>query len=542
MASYKPTFIPKDSELDLTVGANAKFRPVNQKATNTIKDRYDKLKTKRDMFLDRARRFSRYTIPNLYPESGTENGDGTNTTGWQSFGAECVISLQNKLVMTLFPPHSTFARLELTKKAKEILKEEDISSIEQGGALVEVEKEALLEHERIAGRVALGDAARHLMVGGSSCLYVPETGSMINYPLTQYVNRLDKSGNLLELIIEETKSVDVLPPAIRAIALAKLKMKPKTNNREDEVEIYTSCKLQDGFFLIEEEVLGEKVGTSYRVKKENLPFIPLCWQRNYGEDYGRSLVEMHSGDFHVVQVLSEAIAKGMILMSDVKYLVKAGAITDIDHLIDSDTGEFIYGNIDDIGVLQLDKFADFSQVAATLDRYERRLGRAFMLGAAVQRNAERVTTVEIRRDALEMEQSLGGIYSLLATKLQRPYFKLLLKRIGFDVEENLIDTVLLTGIEALSKMTDADKFFQWTESMAQAAALPEPIQRRIKWGDFSQHTANQLSLQLPFIMTEKEFADMQAKEQAAQQQAMMMQGAVDALPQMAQAAMKQQGA
>lgn len=541
MASYKPELVSKDEVLDLTEGNRMKLKPSSQKKTGAVKKRFEKLKVKRDSYLERARRFARYTVPHLYPEEGTENGDGTNTTGWQSFGADCAISLQNQLVMTLFPPHSSFARLELTRKAKQLLKEEDISAIEQEGSLVAVEKEALLEHERISGRVALGEAMLHLMVGGSTCLYVPKEGAAINYPLTRYVNRFDKSGQLLELIIEESKDIDTLPPAVQAIARAKMKHDPQAPYKDDEVEIYTRCYRKDGFFHIEEEVLGERVGNTYRVHPDNLPFIPLHWKRNYGEDYGRSLVEMHAGDFHVVQVLSEAIAKGMILMSDIKYLIKPGSVTDIDHLIESDTGEFVYGNIDDIGVLQLEKYADFTPIATVLDKYERRLGRSFMLGSAVQRDAERVTAVEIRRDALEMEKSLGGIYSLLSAKLQRPYFKLLLQRVDFDLGDELVETVLLTGIEALSKMTDADKQFQWAEAMGLAATLPEPIQARMKWGDYSLHVANQLSLELPFIMTEDEYAKEQAKQAAAQQQAMMAQGMADAIPQMAQSVMNKQG-
>ncbi len=256
----------------------------------------------------------------------------------------------------------------------------------------------------------------------------------------------------------------------------------------------------------------------------------LRWKTNYGEDYGRSLVEQHAGDFHVIQLLSESIAKGMILMSDVKYLVRAGSTTDVDHLIESPTGEFVYGNIDDIGVLQLEKYADFTPIANVLDKYERRVGQAFMLGT--QRDAERVTAYEVRKDALQMENSLGGAYTLLALTLQRPYFRLLLNRINFTLPEQLINTVMTTGIEALSKMGDADKFLQWTEHMMAAAQLPENVQARMKWGDFANFTANQLSLELPFVMTEEEYQEQQQANQQAQQQQAMQEAAVKAAPQM----------
>lgn len=535
MPNDRPVIIPKQEFVDLT--NRMRLKPQSkQQEQNTIEKRYEKLAVKRQPFLERARRFSRYTIPNLYPELNSgqgDYGDGSNTTGWQSFGAEAVNSLTNNLVMTLFPPHSSFARLDLSPEAKQVLTEEDVKVIEHEASLVNAEKEAMLEHERLAGRVGLGEATEHLLVGGTACLAVPTTddSTLINYPLTQFVNRRDKSGNLLELIIMEEKSIDTFDEEIQAIIKAKLRTSGKHKKNSDDVKLYTRCLYKHGMYHIEQEVVGEKVGRPYRVKPENLPFIVLRWKSNYGEDYGRSLVEQFAGDFHVIQVLSEAIAKGMILMADVKYLVRPGSVTDIDHLIESPTGEFVYGNIDDIGVLQLEKYADFTPIADVLDKYERRVGRAFLLGSQVQRNAERVTAYEIRRDALEMERSLGGAYSLLATTLQRPYFRLLLQRIGFDLPANLVNTVLLTGIEALSKMSDADKFMQWSEQMATAAnSLPPQLAERMKWGDFALHTANQLSYQLPFMMTEEEYQEYMANKAKAQQAEIMNQGVANAIP------------
>ncbi|ARB11251.1 head-tail adaptor [Marinomonas phage CB5A] len=534
---YKPEVIQSEPYLDLTKDSKVhKRRPKDDK---TIENRYKKLSAKREPFLERARAFSNYTIPNLYPLSfeGDNQGDGTEQTGWQSIGAQCVSNLTNKLVMTLFPPHSTFARLEITPEAKKVLREEDINEIEQSKSLVNVEKEAMLEHERIAGRVAIGEAAKHLLVGGTTCLYMPKEGNLINYPMTRFVNRRDKSGKLLELITEEEKALDTFDEETQAV----LKRSPMYDpSKDSNVRLYTKVSLKKGMYFIEQEAYGVQIGKSYRVTEENNPFLVLRWESNYGEDYGRSLVEQFAGDFHAVQFLSEAIAKGMILMADIKYLVKAGATTDVDHLINSPTGEFVTGNLDDIGVLQLEKYADFTPIASVLDKYERRVGSAFLLGRAVQRDAERVTQAEIRRDAIEMEQSLGGAYSLLANTLQRPYFRLLLNRINFELPERLVSTVLLTGIEALSKLSDADKYEQWSIAMQQGAALPEPIQAYVKWRDFATYHANQLSYDLPFLMTEEEYGEkMKAMKEQQQQQAIQEAG-VKAAPQMAGAIMKQE--
>lgn len=530
---YNPEVIKREGVLDLTSKGN---RPIPTKESNkTFRARYDRLKTDRQPFLERARRFSSYTVPNLYPlDTGQRNyGDGADTTGWQSFGSQAVNSVVNELVMTLFPPHTPFARLELTPEAKRILTEEDRNIIERESSLIGAQKEALLEHEKIAGRVGLGEALEHLVVGGNACLYKQPEGNLITYPLGQYVAKRDKSGELLELIIEESKAIETFEPELQSRIRNKTLQAKNNSNRKDEVNVYTSVKLVNDMYIVEQEVLDMTIGKRQRIKPDNLPFIVLRWKSNYGEDYGRSLVEQYAGDLHAIQFLSEAIAKGMILMSDVKYLVKAGATTDVDHLINSPTGEFVYGNIEDIGVLQLEKYADFTPISQVLDKYERRVGKAFMLD--IMRDAERVTAYEIRRAALNMEKQLGGAYSLLAVTLQKPYFRLLLRSINFQLPDNLVSTIILTGIEALSKMGDADKYLQWSEAMATAAGLPQPVQERMKWGDFAQHTANELSYELPFIMTEKEY---QEKVQA-DRQFMMQQQAAEAATKAAPELIKQ---
>jgi len=528
----RPEIIQKPAILDLTNKAKVKSS-IDSK--ETIEDCYTRLKAKRSSFETRAKRFSTYTIPYLYPDSDCEDSapDGSNTTGWQSFGAQAVSTAQNKITMTLFPPHSSFARLELTPEAKRTLTKGDLDVIDAQGSLTEAEKQALMEHERIAGRVALGEAIKHLLVGGNACLYVPKEGNLICYPLQRYVTSRDKSGNVLELITEESKSLHTFDKGLQSLLENQLKAAGKYQKGKN-VQLYTRAKLRDGMYIVDQEVSGIPVGKTYRISPENFPWIVLRWEANYGEHYGRSLVELHAGDFHVIQILSEAIAKGMILMADIKYLVRAGATTDVEHLISSPTGEFVTGNLDDIGVLQLEKYADFTPIASVLDKYERRVGQAFLMQSAVQRDAERVTTLEIRRDALEMEQLLAGAYSLLASTLQRPYFTLLLQRIGFDLPPKMANTVLMTGIEALGKMGEADKLQQFTEMMQLPATWPQPAVARVDWKKYMQYSANYLSYDLPFLKTEEQMQKDAEAAQAAQQNQAMQDAAVQAAPVMAQ--------
>lgn len=530
--------------IDLTLRGRANVRNSGTQKDKTIKDAYDKLKPTRNAFVERGKRFSRYTVPHLLVDfdhvGQGDYGDSMNTTGWQSFGASALTHLENRLVMTMFPPHSPFFGTELQQSTLLALKEQAGAVIKAQSLLAAAVKEAMLEHERISGRSALGQAIRHLLAIGNTCLYLPPEGDAVNYPLNRYVVKRDKSGTLLKQILLEHKALDTFPPALQ-IAIKANRKGPGGRDEDTNIELYTEIKKEGDFYLIRQEAEGLIVGEQYRVHKDRNPFITLRWEANYGEDYGRSKVELHAGDMHMIQFLSEALAKGMILMADVKYLVKPGAVTDVDHLINSPTGEYIYGNIEDVGVLQLEKYADFTPIATVLEKYEKRVGQAFMMDSQIQRNAERVTAYEIRRDSQSNEQALGGNYSLLAPTLQKRYARLLLNRVGLELSEQQMKITLMTGIEALSKMSELDRIQQFTEMVSMPAAWPEPMQQRVNWGEYATYISNQLNLTLPFMMTDEQFAEQQAAAQEQQQQAMIQEGLQKAVPTIAENLMTQNG-
>lgn len=68
----------------------------------------------------------------------------------------------------------------------------------------------------------------------------------------------------------------------------------------------------------------------------------------------------------------------------------------------------------------------YADCKMTADAIESRLSYAFMLNSAVQRSGERVTAEEIRYVANELEDTLGGIYSILSQELQLPLANTLL--------------------------------------------------------------------------------------------------------------------
>ncbi|MCZ0814423.1 portal protein, partial [Klebsiella pneumoniae] len=93
-------------------------------------------------------------------------------------------------------------------------------------------------------------------------------------------------------------------------------------------------------------------------------------------------------------------------------------ITQVRRLTAAQSGAFVPGRKQDIEFLQLEKSGDFTVAKNVSDTIEARLSYAFMLNSAVQRTGERVTAEEIRYVASELEDTLGGVYSILSQELQ----------------------------------------------------------------------------------------------------------------------------
>ena len=176
-----------------------------QKA-NTAKERYNKLLTEREHYLDRAEECSELTIPSLIkPEGFTSSSDLYNT--FQSVGARGVNNLASKLLLLLLPPNSPFFRLSIAGDAKKELQDNKEMKTDIEKSLSVIEKEVSNKIEQLALRVSVFEALKHLIVAGNVLTYLPKKGSMRVFPLSQYVIRRDASGNILEIVICEKASI-----------------------------------------------------------------------------------------------------------------------------------------------------------------------------------------------------------------------------------------------------------------------------------------------------------------------------------------------
>ena len=510
----------------------------------TIKSRYDKLDTNRLALVDRARECAKLTVPSLLPPEGYTEADDLSTP-YQSLGARAINNLASKLLLTILPPNSPFfvLKLSMDKQTQAELAARDPQYSEKLETfLSEMERSIVDFMESKSIRVSLWKALRLLVVTGNALLYFPEDSDMLKvYPINRYVVLRDGVGQILEIVSKEEVHPSTLDEAVRDAVKNEVTTSSYTA-RDENIEIYTQIRRKDkDTFEVDQEVngklLSELTGKKPKTyKKDELRWIPLRWTQADSDHYGRGQVEEYLGDFYSLEGLSQNVLESTAISSLLIWLVNPNGVTDTIDLEKADNGSFVSGNAQDIEALQSDKAQDLTVAVNTVQAISARLEQAFLLHSSVQRKGERVTAEEIRYMAQELEDALGGIYSILATELQLPLVKLIISILSkkkklpkFGDEE--LKPVITTGLEALSRGHDLNKMMQLLEI---AQALGETGLSAIDAVGFLHRGGANLGLDCKGVLKSQE---QMAQEQ---QQAQQMQMAQQMMPQITEQVMAQQ--
>ena len=482
----------------------------------TAAGRYAQLQSSRSTFDREAKESSKLTIPSLIPESTT----GTRAkikTPFQAVGARGVNSLASKLLFALLPPSTAFFKLsidslELLKQGQEGLETE----IDKGLRTIET---ALMNEIEISNdRVAMFEALKHLIVGGNVLLYLTDDGLKV-YPLSKFVCKRDAVGNVLEIITQESVSPNALSPEF----LEQIKKKENYDEKtmDSELDIYTHIKRVNDDFMWHQECKGEKIpGTDGRSKVDVSPWITLRFVRIDGEDYGRGYVEEYRGDLISLEALMQAIIEGAAASAKVLFLVNPNGITRASTLAKAPNGAIREGSAADVSVMQVNKGADFQVSFSAIQRIESRLEYAFLMARSVQRDAERVTAAEVTMMANELENSLGGIYSILTQEFQLPYLKRrmhMLVRSGKapKLPEKLVKPKIVTGVQGLGRGNDRNKLIEFISTVSQALG-PDIMRQFVNVDEAIKRLANSIGIDTANLVKTQE--EIQAEMQAMQQQ------------------------
>lgn len=171
------------------------------------------------------------------------------------------------------------------------------------------------------------------------------------------------------------------------------------------------------------------------------------------------------------------------------------------------------------------KSQDMSIAMQGLARIEARLSQAFML--ADVRDSERTTAEEVRLQAIQIENSLGAVYSILSQEFQQPYVSRKLDLLVRDgrmpaLPSELVRPVVSVGLAAVGRNNDMEKVVQFVQTIG--ATVPEAVPQFIQPGELIRRLASSLGIDtLNLVKTDEQIAAemQQAQEQAMAQQAMM---------------------
>lgn len=502
---------------------------------------YSRLETDRQPFLDRARENARYTIPAIMPPEGT-TGSTRLPTPFQSIGSHGVNTLATKLVMTLLPANGTMFRFSVTDAVvEELAQNKDMrASVEK--KLNEIERSTMDEIEGLSIRAALTEALKHLIVCGNVLLYLPKTGGLKIFKLDRYVVQRDYEGNLLRVIIKETVALDALPQSVKDL-IKEASDLPSDEERSEEksVDIYTVFKRSGTRIETFQMVKGKKIPSSMGSwPLEKTPIMPLRWNYLSDEDYGRAYVDEYIGDLTGAEALSKAIREGSAAAAKMNPMVNPVGLTRAQDIARAQNLEVIAGRKDDVTMLQFDKQADFAVAQSVLQDLVGRLTHAFMMNKSIQRDAERVTAEEIRALVSDIDDVLGGIYSLLAQDLQRPLVLRVLDRMERQKKIPRISDLkgpdgkpvaspkVITGIEALGRGHDYNKYMTFARDVL--VPLKEELREDFNAMDFAQRAGTSLSIDTDgMFFTAEQKAQRKQERMQEQQGAMTQQMMMDAV-------------
>lgn len=491
-------------------------------------DRFEAGQSTRDIYLDRARTAASLTLPYLLPESNDpgSHASDSHTLPWEGIGARGVLNLASRLLLALLPPTELFFRLTLDEaqvQAAGGIPPEQRIELEQ--ALVVLEQRILRGIEASGDRVVVHEMLLHLLVVGNVLAYLGEDGSRL-FHLNRYVVYRDPMGKPLDVVTCEEIAYVHLSEKVKALLQKHGEGPKEEGNPEDSTfRVYTWIKWRGKRVNWHQEIKGIQIpGSEGRSTAENCPWLPLRMTRQDGHPYSPGYVEMAClADLNTAESLSQSVVECASILAIVRFLVKPGGTTNAKVLAEAANGDFVPGDINDVEALQTQKSQELQTAMGALQQVEARLAQSFLL--ANPRDSERTTAREIQLMAMELEQGMGSLYSILGDEWQRPYVKRRLyietKRGGLPelATGDLVQPVITTGLNAVGRGAETEKLNRFLAMIAQipdalgVVNLPELVKRMA-----NGEGINTLGL----IKTPKQLADEQQQAQlmAMAQQAM----------------------
>lgn len=479
------------------------------------RERYEKLSSHRTGFLDTAVKCSELTLPYLIRKD--EGGDRkVLKTPWQSVGSKAVVTLAAKLMLALLPPQTTFFKLQIrdekigTELPVEVRSELDLSFSKMERMIMDFVNAS-------SDRVVVHQALKHLIVGGNALIFMGKEG-LKHYPLNRFVVNRDGNGNVCEIVTKELVNKDLLDFELPDDPTGE------HTSKTDDVEVYTYVYMDksSGRWIWHQECMDHIIpGSRSTAPKNASPWLVLRFNSVDGEDYGRGRVEEFYGDLKSLEALSQALVEGSAAMAKVVFLVSPSSTTKPASLAAAGTGAIIQGRPDDVAVVTTGgKTADFRTASEMAQQLETRLSDAFLILNI--RQSERTTAEEVRMTQMELEQQLGGLFSLLTVEFLVPYLNrimLVLQRNNTlpKIDKNIVRPQIVAGVNALGRGQDRESLTTFITTIAQTLG-PEALMQHVDSTEAIKRLAAAQGIDYLNLVKSPETMEQEADDAAADQQ------------------------
>ena len=504
------------------------------------KDAYDDLAKDRQGPLEKGRELSAIIIPSLLPPDGYKSGD-TLPPPNQSFLAKLANTLASKLMLVAFPPGQPMMRHEIIehKLQGEIDADPELySEIELALSRKEEAHRKRLASTNITA--AYTEFMRLLLAGGGNALWQQTD---IDYPVVHkmdsYVVERDSKGRVQTVILKETiKFVNLKGPHKQLVRLVQQQkgLQPSSSNLYDEVvDIYTVQKLDgdegDQVWLYWQEYEGTFIPDTDAEAPLEVPILYAGWLvPRYKQNWGGSYAEEYEGDMFTVENHRGSLNDGSEFASFLLWFLKPGSATSKRSIEEAENGKILTGDAEDLSTPKTDKNADFGFVMENLEAVKQDLAAAWLAMSSIQRDAERVTAEEIRALAGELDQAMGGLYTVLAQGPQRHVVKRFLQ-LHEETDEaipqlpkEIVSTSVITGIDALGRSVEFDKLV--TLGRAAKETLGEAVAQEFNPGDYTRRLCAALGIKPDGLVKSREQKAAEAAEakQDMTQQTLLEEG------------------
>jgi hypothetical protein len=220
----------------------------------------------------------------------------------------------------------------------------------------------------------------------------------------------------------------------------------------------------------------------------------------------------------------QALVEGSAAAAKVVFVVSPSSTTKPATIAAAGNGAIVQGRPEDIGVVQVGKTADFRTAAEMAATLERRISEAFLVMNV--RQSERTTAEEVRMTQMELEQQLGGLFSLLTVEFLIPYLNRKLNVMQRDGEivrlpKGLVRPTIVAGINALGRGQDRESLTAFLTTISQTIG-PEALAKYVNADEAIKRLATSQGIDILNLIKPAQQQEAEMQQQMGLQKEMSM--------------------